>query len=795
MSIGPASPIRAVRRSLAPVRHERPDLAVRLQMKLGVIAEPDRASDSPDTVVIVEPTIGAIARSKGNLYLIVTSTVSSAKAQEATQLAAESVRGEYYYDESAGIRVCIEKAIASANKRLNHQRDRLGLHGTNDNGPIGIAIAVVRNNELYVATIGPAEAYLIRQARLSTLPDPHRERGLPTGDLEPDVWRGEINVGDSLVLVSPNVMTRLSPDELKDAMVTLHPQPAMEHLHHRFLAADGAGSDALIAFEATEVAATHRSKTLVPVRPAEPLAGAPDRGPIPLADNVSGGVAAVTASAGRAKAAAGGVFARAVTRIQDLMPHRRAAYRRVTTASSRRETQRRAAVAILAMVVVIGGLASLVYSFGGPAGGGPLASVTAAESALRTIRGDLGQVFAPGVDLVEGDPSKAMSLLSDAYRAVDAAKTANVPPATLDPLRQQVVGGLDRLFHVVPVGAATVMSFAGAKTPFDIQSMILGPDGMPYVLDKASNTVYRIDLRTKKATPVFKQKTKAAGATEGVPKLLATGGRDLLIIDDKNTVWRWRAADAKGNGTIRTVKVAGAPGWGDDVVAAGTFLRDATEGLYNLYIVDPSEQNILAYTPARDGSGFPVNPQNRLTVARDVSKVNDLVIDGDIFVADGGSLYRFVGGKSEGWETQPPGYSSDARDGDTVLRQAPDYAHIASASDKRTGVLYAWDKNNGRVVAYDKAKGTFIEQYRLAGGSPAWDDVRGMYVVLGSGPEAPSTLVWATKDGVMSAVLEAVPDAIAGVSGSPSPSASAPAASAKPSAKPTKAPPKPTKRP
>jgi hypothetical protein len=445
------------------------------------------------------------------------------------------------------------------------------------------------------------------------------------------------------------------------------------------------------------------------------------------------------------------------------------------------------------MVVVIGGLASLVYSFGGPGGAGPLSSVTAAESALRTIRADLGQVFAPGVDLVEGDPSKAMALLSDAYRAVDAAKTANVPPATLDPLRQQVVGGLDRLFHVVPVGSATVMSFAGAKTPFDIQSMILGPDGMPYILDKASNSVYRIDLRTKKATPVFKQKTKAAGATEGVPKLLATGGRDLLIIDDKNTVWRWRAADAKGNGTIRTVKVAGAPGWGDDVVAAGTFLRDASAGLYNLYIVDPSEQNILAYTPARDGSGFPVNPQNRLTVARDVSKVNDLVIDGDIFVADGGSLYRFVGGKSEGWETQPPGYSSDARDGDTLLRQAPDYAHIASASDKRTGILYAWDKNNGRVVAYDKAKGTFIEQYRLVGDDPAFGDVRGMYVILGAGPDAPSTLVWATKNAVMSAVLEAVEDPTApGASGSPStsgsPSASgasgSPAASAKASARP-----------
>ena len=49
---------------------------------------------------------------------------------------------------------------------------------------------------MYVATVGPAEAYLIRQARLSTLPDPHRERGLPSGELEPDVWRGEISFGD-----------------------------------------------------------------------------------------------------------------------------------------------------------------------------------------------------------------------------------------------------------------------------------------------------------------------------------------------------------------------------------------------------------------------------------------------------------------------------------------------------------------------------------------------------------------------------------------------------------------------
>ena len=167
-------------------------------------------------------------------------------------------------------------------------------------------------------------------------------------------------------------MTRLGPDELKDAMVTLHPQPAMEHLHHRFVAADGAGSDAMIAFEATEVASTHRSqRTLVPVRPAEPLAGAPDRGPIPLADNVTDGVAAVQASAFRARAAAGGAFDRARdSAIQDLLPRRRTAYRRVTPAAAKRETQRRAAVAVLALVVVSGGLFGMVWAVGGQGASG-----------------------------------------------------------------------------------------------------------------------------------------------------------------------------------------------------------------------------------------------------------------------------------------------------------------------------------------------------------------------------------------------------------------------------------------
>ena len=126
-------------------------MAVRLQMKLGFVAEPDRLPDSPDTIRTQEPSVGAVMRSKGQLYVLVTCRVPGDKAREATRLVADTIEHEYYYDESAGIRVCLEKAIRAANKKLAHAGDRFGLGRAADgNGPVGVAAAVVRSNELYV---------------------------------------------------------------------------------------------------------------------------------------------------------------------------------------------------------------------------------------------------------------------------------------------------------------------------------------------------------------------------------------------------------------------------------------------------------------------------------------------------------------------------------------------------------------------------------------------------------------------------------------------------------------------
>lgn len=718
-------------------------MAHRIQMKLGVVPDAERAPDSPDTALHVEPRVGAQTRSKGHLYLLVTSRAGGAKARDATRLVADAIRTEYYYDESAGIRVCLVKAIQVANKRLSHAREKAALG--NGPGPVGVALAVVRDNELYVCTVGPAEAYLNRGARLSTLPDPHRDRGLPSTEVEPDVWRGEVNVGDQLVLLSPAIVAAVGADTLKDALVTLHPQSAVEALTARFREAGGSGSDGALVIEAGEIAATRAGVVPVPVRPAEPLAGTPDRSPIPLADSVASGLAAAQSGARRAGGAAGGALYRLLGRVQDALPSRDAPNRRVTPLGARREMQRRAAVAVLSLVVVVGVLGVGYAMFGGLAPkGSAIATLSSAEGAIELARSNLDRVIGPGIDLVQNDPTKAERLLTEAYNALETARKANAPTSTIDPIRTRVVAALDRLYGMTDVTSSSIFTFP-ADPAVDLRGMVKGPDGAPFVLDAATASVYRIDLAGKKATVIFRAGNKAAGATESAPRLLAVGGRDLLMVDAKNVVWRWRPANTSGKGTITRVRVAGASEWGDDILAVGTFIRNPEANLYNLYVVDPSEQQILRYSPAADGSGFPNSPTRWLSAARDISGITSLYIDGDMWVVDSGQLLRIVNGNSAGWDAAAPR--------DSILRPAPAYRLVASGAERRTGTIYAFDATSDRVVGLSKVSGVAVAQYRLANGANDWSDMRGWYVEPGL-DQAPDALVWISATGLHRVLLQ-----------------------------------------
>src|SRR5688572_8762748 len=335
-------------------------MTTRLQLKYGLVSEQDRLSNSSDALLVSEPTTGSKTRTKGSLYLIVASRASGGRTRDACRLVADTIRREYYYDESAGIAICLEKAIRSANRRLRHAREGGGLGP----GSLGLALAVVRGNELYVATTGDAEAYLVRAARL-LMPEHEPGEGLPAPDsVRVDVWRGDFSVGDSLVLAARNLVDVVGTEELKNAVVTLHPQSAVEHLHHLFVAAGGEGSDAVLTIEASEVSLARVEHRLVPVSPSEPLAGAPERSPIPMADQLSGAAAAIQERAVVARLAVRDGVAQAINRVLDLTPRRRTSYRRLgETAATRRETQRRAAIAILAFIGVTAVLGVVMYAW------------------------------------------------------------------------------------------------------------------------------------------------------------------------------------------------------------------------------------------------------------------------------------------------------------------------------------------------------------------------------------------------------------------------------------------------
>ena len=308
------------------------------------------------------------------------------------------------------------------------------------------------------------------------------------------MWRGEINVGDQLLLVSPAIVGLIGADGLKDALVTLHPQSAVEALTARFREGGGKGSDGALVIEAAEIAVTRVGFAPVPVRPAEPLAGAPDRSPIPLAESVVSGIAAAQSGARRARGAAGGVLYRILGRVQDALPSRGAPNRRVTPLSTRREMQRRAAMAILSLVVVVGGLGIGYALLGGKTPNGPaIASFDSAQAAVELARTNLNRVIGPGIDLVQNDPTRAADLLTKAYAALVTAKNANVPESTLGPLRTQITAALDRLYGMVDVASSPIFTFPN-EPAIDLRTLVNGPDGAPFVLDAATKTVYRIDL-------------------------------------------------------------------------------------------------------------------------------------------------------------------------------------------------------------------------------------------------------------------------------------------------------------
>jgi hypothetical protein len=737
----------------------------RLATRIGLPAPEDRLAGALDVVRFHEPAVGALARTKGSLFLLAQVTGNEPALARAAADALSQVERDYYYDLSAGALGALGKALANANRRLYHQRGRLGIPRR---GGVSVVAMAVRGREAHVAKLGPAAAVILRAGRMYELPPPPavheedpriRERRVAATlgealEIQPYTWQGELAPDDRLALVSRNLAQVVGVDELKHALGSLRPAAAVEHLEQLFQIRGGRGSDGILAVEITALPVTATTHQLEPVRPAEPLAGLPDQSPVPLADAIGrllhrmgDGVAAGQAAIGR-----GVLYAFNI--LFAFVPRRRPEYPRQILRTAVVEEGRRRRIGLVGMVAVAGMLAagSTVASLPSakPAEAIPRAAV--ARAAIEEAQALVAQVAArvDGLDLIDRAPESAKELLNGAFAALQRAAGAGIQPAALERLRTRVDAGLDEIYVVARIREATVVAdLAAAFKDLDPLDMAVASDGSLWVTDTGRGRVIRVDPLNGELRVVFRAGQALGSRTAGAPWLIATAATDVVLVDRQRQAWRFDLQEQ----VPRPLTLPGL-----DAVAPASHLLAALQHrppleIFNLYLVDAGSGAVHKWSPANVVPVvYPSGPEPFLVDEPDLpaAEARDLFVDANLWLLQAGTVTRVNFGTP-----QPQAdYSLDPPP-DAEVRPQLDYRLIDGATVGDRELFYVYDLANARIIAFQRADGSFVRQWlapRLGPTAGLLDSVIAMSVA--SVADGPPVAVLLTPESVVRVVLE-----------------------------------------
>ncbi|HEY7452255.1 MAG TPA: hypothetical protein VIA02_07045 [Candidatus Limnocylindria bacterium] len=738
-------------------------MSQRLATKVGLVPEESRTADTRDLVRINEPTVGAPVRTKGSLYLVAQLTNAGSGTVRAARQALESIEHDYYYDLSAGPMDTLARALAQANRRLYHGRGRAGL---GRGAQLSIVAAAIRGSELHVAKIGPAGAIIVRGDRIYELPPPHAaedDRGSGRRvaeslgevlEIEPVTWSGELAHGDRLALVSRNFAEIIGAEDMRSTLLRLRPGAAARELHQTFLDRGGSGSDGLITFELNAISLTATTHRLEPVRPADPLAGLPDRSPVPGADAVGGALRRADRAVDSAQSRVGSSLDLWIGRALSFMPRRRVEYPHQVVPTEAVEARRRHRLGALGMVGVAALLAAgvTVASYPSVDPTQALPRLAVAREAIAEGEDLIATVEArvDGLDLVERDPERAKDLLADAGRAIDRAEGAGVPAASLEPLRVRLDARLDALYRVTRIRElATVADLATAFTGVDPQRMVAASDGSLWVLDGGRGRIIRVDTLTGAAEAVYRAGQTLDGVVAGDPWLLATAATDIVIVDRDRQAWRADLVER----VMRRMPLAGI-----EALDSGSELFTALQHLppleiFNLYAVDGAAGTVWKWTPpAVIPVTFPDPPESFLTGEPDLdpATARDLRADANLWFLHRATVTRV----NFGTPVPQEDFSLD-RPPDAAVREALDYTLFDAATIGDRDQFFVYDAANARIVAFQRADGAFVRQWmapRRGDSAGLLDEILGMDVVsVADGPPVAYLLL---PDRVVRVVLE-----------------------------------------
>ena len=737
----------------------------RLATRIGLLAGEERAPDALDLVRFREPTSGSEVRTKGSLFLLAQVTGGDPGLGRAAGEALETIERDYYYDLSAGATGAISKALSAANRLLYHQRSRLGL---TRRGGVSIVALVVRGREGHVAKLGPAAAVIVRDERMFELPPPPsvdeedprlRERRVAESlgealEIRPYTWQGELAAGDRVALVSRNVAQVVGVEEVQQALTTLRPTAAVEHLHQLFLIRGGQGSDGLLAIELVELAATAATHQLEPVHPHEELAGLPDRSPVPLADAIGhllhrGGDAIDASQRGLARGLLVGV-----NMALAFVPRRRARYPTSIPRTALREEGRRRRRGLLG----IGAVAALL-AVGASVASLPNPRPTDAIQRASIARAAVGEALdlltsveerIDGRDLVDRDPARAATLLTGSLAAIGRASEAGVAADALDPLRGRIERGLDTIYAVGRLfESSTVADLAAAFTATDPIDMVMASDGSLWVAEVGRGRVIRVDPATGESAVLYRAGQDLGGISAGAPWMIATAATDVVLLDRDRHAWRFDLVE-------QLPHPLGLPGLAQ--VSSESRLLTALQHrppleIFNLYLVDVARDDVVKWGP---GDVIPVRypdpPEPYLVERPDlpVAQARDVFVDANLWLLQAHTATRVNFGTPLGQED----YSLDPPP-DATLRPTLDYRLLDGATIGDRETFYVYDAANARILAYQRADGSFLRQWlapRSGPGTGMLDEVLALSVA--SVADGPPVAYLLTPTRIVRVVLE-----------------------------------------
>lgn len=738
----------------------------RFTTRIGLPSAEERPGDGMDVVAFHEPEIGAQARTKGSLFLLAQLTNPTPGLAKAAREALEGIEREYYYDLSAGVTVALAKALAGANRRLWHQRRRLGIPRRSGVSVVGL---VVRGREGHIAKLGPASGVIVRDGRMYEIPpppavaeeDPRIRQRRVAGSLgealevEPYTWQGALAANDRIALVSRHFAHTVGIEELKGALATMRPSQAIEHLQHVFTIRGGSGSDGIVAVEITELPATATTHQLEPVRPAEPFAGLPDQSPVPLADAIGRGLHRAGDAAESAKAGFGRALLTVLSWILAFVPRRRPEYPRTIPRTAEREEGRRRRLGLVGMAGVAGLMAvgSTVASLPSatPTEAIPRASI--AREAITEAADLLAAVEdrVDGADLVDRDPERATELLASAHAAIGRAAAAGVPDAGLKSLLDRVDRRLDALYRVAridPPGVAADLS--ATLEDVDGRDLVAASDGSLWVLESGRGRIVRVDPADASVEVVYRAgQALESGSVPGDPWLMATAATDVVVVDRGRTAWRIDLVER----IPRQMPLNGVEALSSETRLIGALQHRPPLEIFNLYVVDGATGAVQRWTPpAVIPVTYPDPAQPFLTGEPDLDprEARDLRVDVNAWLLHAGTVTRVDFGSPR----DQADYSLDPPP-DADVRPVLDYRFLDGATIGDRELLYVYDAANARIIAFQRADGAFVRQWLAPTSGPAsavLDDVRGLSVT--SVADGPPVAYLLTADRVLRLVLE-----------------------------------------